>query len=244
MKPLTLLLAALAASSSLALAADPTPGTQVEQSWLTSTGYEIPYHLYLPKPDAEKPDQKPPVLVFLHGRGESYGPLAIVAKWGPPRIAARGDDLPYILVSPQCPGNTNWSAPKQQAAVIELIDHITKSYNGDTSRLYLTGLSMGGYGTWRMAADHPKKFAAAAPVCGSGNPADAAALKTIPLWVFHGTEDKAVPYQKSVEMVDAIKAAGGTRVRFTTLAHVGHNSWSAAYATPELYSWFNKHSRP
>ena len=236
MKPLTLLLAAFATSSSLTVAADPAPGTQVEQKWKTSTGYEIPYLLYLPEADAENPEKKPPVLLFLHGRGESYGPLSIVAKWGPPRMAARGDDLPYIVISPQCPGDSRWSAPEQQAAVLELLDHLAKTHNADTSRLYLTGLSMGGYGTWRMAADHPEKFAAAAPVCGAGNPDDAGSLKKVPLWVWHGTEDKAVPYQRSVEMVDAIKAAGGKKVRFTTLAHVGHDSWSAAYATQDLYS--------
>jgi predicted peptidase len=99
---------------------------------------------------------------------------------------------------------------------------------------------MGGYGSWRLAADHPERFAAIAPVCGAGDPADAEKLKQVPTWVFHGTEDQAVPFQKSKEMVEAITKSGGTNVRFTSLEHIGHNSWEAAYASPELYEWFAK----
>ena len=217
---------------------DPAPGKQVEQSFQSSGGLTVPYLLFLPAEGTPKP----PLMLFLHGRGESQGPLSIVAKWGPPRMVARGEKLPYILVSPQCPSETNWSAPAQQAALDELVDHLAKTHAADTRRLYLTGLSMGGYGSWRLAADHPEKFAAVAPICGAGNPADGEKLKGIPIWAWHGTEDAAVPFQRSVEMVDAIRKAGGTKVRFTTLEHVGHNSWSAAYATPELFEWFDRHT--
>ena len=113
----------------------------------------------------------------------------------------------------------------------------------DTGRFYLTGLSMGGYGSWKMAAENPGRFAAVSPICGKGDPANAEKLIDLPIWVFHGTEDKAVPYQHSVDMVEAIRNAGGEEVRFTTLKHIGHNSWSAAYATPELYDWFDRHKR-
>lgn len=101
---------------------------------------------------------------------------------------------------------------------------------------------MGGYGSWRLAADHPERFAAVVPVCGGGKPEDAEKLKALPIWVFHGDQDSAVPIKRSIEMVDAIKAAGSDKIRFTTLEHVGHNSWSAAYATPELYEWMLKHT--
>jgi predicted peptidase len=99
---------------------------------------------------------------------------------------------------------------------------------------------MGGYGSWRLAADHAERFAAVVPICGAGNTADADKLKSLPIWVWHGTEDPAVPFQRSVEMVEAIKKAGSTTIRFTTLEGVGHNSWEAAYATPELYQWLDK----
>jgi len=227
-----------------ARAAEPAAGKQVEQSLKTASDLNVPYLLYLPKAYDAKADRKWPVILFLHGRGESRGPLSIVAKWGPPRMAARGDDLPYIIISPQCPAASRWSADEQQAGVLKLLDHISKKFAVDTNRIYLTGLSMGGYGSWKMAADHGERFAAVAPVCGAGKLEDGKKLVNIPIWVFHGTEDKAVPYQRSLEMVEAIKKAGGEKVRFTTLQHVGHNSWSAAYATPELYEWFNRHQRP
>ncbi len=238
--PLTLLTFAL---PSALPAGDPAPGKQVEQSFKTAAGISVPYLLALPKEMEAGSDKKWPTILFLHGRGESRGPLAIVAKWGPPRMAARGDDLPYIVISPQCPADSWWADDGQQAAVLALLDHLLETQPIDPSRIYLTGLSMGGYGTWKMAAEHGERFAAAAPICGGGDPAHAEALKDIPLWVFHGTEDKPVPYQRSAEMVEAIENAGGTKVRFTTMKHVGHNCWSAAYATPELYEWFDRHRK-
>ena len=99
---------------------------------------------------------------------------------------------------------------------------------------------MGGYGSWQMAADHPGRFASVVPVCGGGDPGDAEKLKGLPIWVFHGDQDIAVPFQRSVEMVDAIKKAEGTKIRFTSLDHIGHNCWSATYATPELFQWISE----
>ena len=120
------------------------------------------------------------------------------------------------------------------------LDKIASKYRVDQDRVYLTGLSLGGYGSWRLAADHPERFAAVAPICGGGNTEDAEKLKSLPIWVFHGDQDTAVPFRRSVDMVDAIKKAGGTKVRLTTMEHIGHNCWSAAYATPELVGWFGK----
>lgn len=223
-------------------AAEPAPGVQVEQSFTDAAGTMVPYLLYLPR-GGTAPGIQTPVMLFLHGRGESRGPLSVVAKWGPPRMAARGDELPYIVISPQCPADKRWTAPDQITAVLALLDHVLKTYSGDPDRVYLTGLSMGGFGSWKLAADHGERFAAIAPICGAGDPADAEKLKGLPIWAFHGTEDSAVPYKGTADMVAAIEAAGGTKVRFTTLKHVGHNSWSAAYALPELYRWFDGHRR-
>ena len=231
---------ALLACSSLK-AEQPAPGKVSEQSFKVSAKQTIPYLFSLPQEYDPSSKTKWPVMLFLHGRGESRGPLSIVAKWGPPRMAQRGDNLPYILIAPQCPAESRWTDDDQQAGVLKLLDHITTTFPADTTRIYLTGLSMGGYGTWKMATENPDRFAAVSPICGRGNPADAAKLVDVPIWVFHGTEDTAVLYRHSDEMVKAIRKAGGKKVRFTTLQHVGHNSWSAAYATPELYQWFNKH---
>ena len=227
-----------------AAAGEPAAGRQVEQAWQSKSAGKIPFLLYLPEGYGEDGGGKRwPVMLFLHGRGESRGPLSVVKKWGPPRLVERGEDLPYIVVSPQCPKESRWTADEQQAGVLELLEHIRKSYATDGDRVYLTGLSMGGFGSWKLAANHGEKFAAVAPICGIGDPADAEKLKSIPIWAFHGTEDKAVPFSGSKDVVDAIVRVGGKQVKFTSLEGVGHNSWSAAYATPELYSWFDSFTR-
>jgi predicted peptidase len=111
-----------------------------------------------------------------------------------------------------------------------------RKYRIDKDRVYLTGLSMGGYGTWALAAAHPEKFAAIAPICGGGNPAEAAKLARLPIWVFHGAKDPTVPIERSKEMVEAIKAAGGD-AKFTIYPEAGHDSWTETYNNPELYQW-------
>lgn len=222
-----------------AFAAEPEPGKQVEQSLATSDGGSIPYLLYLPK-DYSANGNAVPFMLFLHGRGESNGPLEIVAKWGPPRRLAAGEHMKYVVVSPQCPRESFWSANEQQQRLLELLAHIKKTYHIDEDRIYLTGLSMGGFGTWRLASDHPEMFAAAAPICGQGDPKNGPRLTQLPIWAWHGTDDTAVPFARSVEMVEAIKAAGGTKVRFTSLEHIGHFSWQAAYQSNDLYQWFDK----
>ncbi len=220
----------------LAMSDEPQPGKQVEQQLRIDDDQVVPYLLYLPEA-YEESDEPLPLVLFLHGRGESYGDLRLVEKWGPPRMAARGEPLPFVLVAPQCPKEESWSDEGQQAAVMQLVDHVQQNFRVDATRTYATGLSMGGYGCWKLAADHADRFAAMVIVCGGGDPSDAAKMTELPIWVFHGTEDRAVPIARSQEMVWAIRAAGGEQVRFTILDHIGHNSWSAAYATPEVYGW-------
>ena len=222
------------------LAADPSPGKQVEQTFKAKDAGEVPYLLYLP--DAEQSAKKNlPLVLFLHGRGESDGPLSVVAKWGLPQMLARGEKLPYIVVSPQCPKEDSWSSSTQQARLVELLDAVIEKYSADKEHIYLTGLSMGGSGSWRMATDHPNRFAAVVPICGKGDVKDAAVIKDLPIWVFVGDQDRG--YQANVEMVEAVRKAGSQSIRFTTLEHIGHNSWSAAYASPDLYAWLAKQAR-
>jgi len=201
-----------------------------------ATKAKLNYLLSLPA-DYEKSRKSWPLVLFLHGAGESGSDLNKVKAHGPPKLVETRGPFPFILVSPQSPGR-GWNPDVLNA----LLDSVIREYRVDKNRVYLTGLSMGGYGSWRLAADHPERFAAVIPICGAGKPEDAAKLKSIPIWAFHGAEDKAVPFQRSVEMVEAIKAAGGTTIRFTTLEYVGHNSWEAAYATPEIYTWLEKQS--
>ncbi|MCB1126444.1 MAG: aldehyde dehydrogenase family protein, partial [Verrucomicrobiae bacterium] len=124
--------------------------------------------------------------------------------------------------------------------LLALLDQVMGKYSVDPGRVYLTGLSMGGFGTWRLAADHPEMFAAAAPICGRGNPETASRLTKLPIWAWHGTDDPTVPVKNSIDMVEAIQAAGGTKVRFTSLEYIGHASWQAAYQSADLYAWFDK----
>ncbi|MGK0300824.1 MAG: putative peptidase, partial [Planctomycetota bacterium] len=222
------------------LVQDPAPGIQVEQSLKTAGDSAIDYLIYLPK-GYKASGEKVPLMLFLHGRGESNGPLSVVAKWGPPRRIADGEHMKYIVVSPQCPPESFWSKNVEQVRLVALLGHLRKAYNIDDDRVYLTGLSMGGYGTWKLAASHPDYFAAVAPICGRGDPDDAKKLRTLPIWAWHGTADKTVPFTRSVEMVNAIKAVGGIDIRFTSLEHVGHASWQAAYQSDDLYQWFDSH---
>ncbi len=223
----------------LACAQDPAPGKQVEQVFTASDGGKVPYLLYLPK-DYVAGGESKPLMLFLHGRGESDGPLSVVAKWGPPLMITRGEPLPYILVSPQCPKDDNWSSPTQQSRLLQLLDAVSAKYSANKDRIYLTGLSMGGSGSWRLAADHGSRFAAVVPICGRGNVNDVAALSQVPIWAFVGDQDGV--YEANVQTADAIRKAGGQKIRLTTLEHIGHNSWSATYATPDLYAWFDKHT--
>ncbi len=224
-------------ASDRSAAVEPTPGRQVEQS-LTVGDTDVPYLCYLPQ-DYAKSDSKVPLLLFLHGRGESNGPLSKVASWGPAKYLAAGEQLPYVVLSPQCPKTAWWADDGQQALLIALLDHAEKTWRIDPQRIVVTGLSMGGYGTWRLCADHPARFAAAAPICGAGEVAWAPRLTKLPIWAWHGTVDRAVPHEKSVVMVEAIQKAGGDKVLFTSLEHVGHNSWEAAYRSPDLWRWFD-----
>ncbi len=191
---------------------------------------KLDYLLSLPA-DYDKSSRRWPLVLFLHGAGESGSDLSKVKTHGPPKIVEAKGPFPFILVSPQCPGR-GWNVDTLNG----LLDAVMKEYRVDENRVYLTGLSMGGYGTWALAAAHPERFAAIAPICGGGNPADAPKLAKLPMWVFHGAKDPVVPLKRSEEMVEAVKAAGGDP-KFTVYPEAGHDSWTATYDNPEFYTW-------
>jgi predicted peptidase len=180
-----------------------------------------------------------PLVVFLHGAGERGDDLEKVKVHGPPKLVEQGKDFPFILVSPQCKQNRWW----EPVSLSALIDGVEEKYNVDAKRIYLTGLSMGGFGTWDLASYSPERFAAIAPICGGGD-----ATKTvytigdkIPAWVFHGAKDSVVPLVRSKELVDGFKKRG-VDVKFTVYPDSGHDSWSETYNNPELYQWMLSHS--
>ncbi len=191
---------------------------------------KLDYWLALPA-GYENSKEKWPLVLFLHGAGESGTDLAKVKVHGPPKLVEAGREFPFILISPQSPGR-GWNPDTLNA----LLDDVISKYRVDKDRVYLTGLSMGGYGTWALAAAHPEKFAAIAPICGGGNPSDAKKLARLPVWVFHGAKDPTVPLKRSEEMVQAVKAAGGN-VKFTVYPEAGHDSWTETYNNPEFYTW-------
>lgn len=219
--------------ATLALGVEPSPGKQIEVRQAEGTEAEkLPYnHLLFVPADYEK-REKWPLIVFLHGAGERGDDLDLVKKHGPPKIVEGKPDFEFIVVSPQIPANERFDAEK----VGQLVDQAVKSLKVDADRIYLTGLSMGGYGTWSTAAKYPDRFAAIVPICGGGDPETAERLKAIPCWVFHGAKDTAVSLQKSEEMVAALKKAGG-EPKFTVYPEAGHDSWTETYNNPELYKW-------
>lgn len=194
------------------------------------------YLVFLPA-DYDTQEQWP-TIVFLHGSGERGSNLDWVKRHGVAKIVEEQPEFPFIVVSPQCPKGREWSVPLLSV----LLDEVLATYYVDPNRVYLTGLSMGGYGTWHLATAQPYSFAAIAPVCGGGNPEEAYNLKDLPVWVFHGAQDTAVPLSESQVMVEALKACGGN-VKLTVYPEAGHDSWTQTYSNQDLYDWFLQHRR-
>lgn len=198
-----------------------------------------PYLAQTPKTyDADK-TKKWPLLLFLHGSGERGDDLSKVAVHGPLRRIREGAELPFVVVAPQCPAGERWLPARVNA----LVDELAVKYRIDAQRIYVTGLSMGGHGTWAYALEFPERIAAIAPICGSGDTADAARLVNMPIWNFHGAKDTAVPIQLSDAMIAAVKKAGAKEVNYTIYPDAGHDSWTETYANPKLYQWLLLHKR-
>lgn len=194
----------------------------------------LEYLLFLPQDYGRDPEKKWPLMLFLHGAGERGDSLELVKKHGPPKMVEQQPDFPFIVVSPQCPAGSWW--PEKLDDLRALLDEVEAGYAVDSRRIYLTGLSMGGYGTWSLALAQPERFAAIVPICGGGKPYLARRLKDLPVWVFHGAQDKTVPPEESEKMAAAIKRAGGSP-RLTIYPDADHDSWTRTYDNLELYEW-------
>lgn len=197
----------------------------------------IDHLLYLPG-DYDQNRGRWPLVLFLHGAGERGAEVVDVARAGPPCLVANGYKLPAIVVSPQCPPRHDW----QPEILLSLIDEVSMLYRVDARRIYVTGYSMGGIGTWALAAAAPERFAAAAPLCGAGDTSRAEAFRSLPLWVFHGEDDKVVPLKESQEMVDAVRAVGGN-VEFTVYPGEGHGICGRTYAREDFWHWLLRQRR-
>ncbi len=193
-------------------------------------------HVSLPDGYDAEPDRAWPLLLFLHGAGERGDSLETVTIHGPVKERRAGRDLPFVIVSPQVPTGERWTPGRVAAA----LDDALTTYRIDPARVYLTGLSMGGFGTWEAIQRMPGRFAAAVPICGGGLPLGLETAAGVPVWAFHGAMDPVVPIEMSVGMVRALRNAGGD-VRFTVYPDAGHDSWSETYANPEVYDWLLSH---
>ena len=220
------------------------------------------YQVYVPPGWSKK--QKWPVILFLHGAGERGDDGLIQTEVGiGTAIRRHADRVPAVVVFPQCLKDRWWPEAEMQAQALKALDQSIKEFNGDPARIYLTGISMGGYGTWAIAANNPSRFAALAPVCGGVRPPQRAGLPSrglevtaagepyravaekvgnTPVWIFHGGADPVVPVSESRNMVEALKAMG-RNVRYSEYEGVGHNSWDKAYGEPEFFSWLLSQQR-
>lgn len=211
-------------------------------------GRKLPYRLL--KPLKIEDGKKYPLVVFLHGAGERGTDNEKQLVHGVPQFAANLEKYPCFLIAPQCPDGKRWvevdwsadshTQPKEPGEVgrltLALVEKSIQALPVDRKRVYLTGLSMGGYGTWDLLARRPDLFAAAAPVCGGADEATARKIKAIPIWAFHGGKDTTVQPARSRNMIAALKKAGG-HPKYTEYPDVGHNSWDNAYRDPELFRW-------
>ena len=205
--------------------------TQVKET------YALRYWQYLPE-GYTPGGPRWPLLLFLHGAGEMGTDAEKVKKHGPPKLIAAGQKFTFIVISPQCPDGIWWEPRPLRA----LLEEVCPKLNVDQGRVYCTGLSMGGFGTWELAITYPQLFAAIVPICGGGSPYIAARIRHIPTWVFHGGRDNVVPLYESQRMVDALKRAGAN-VQLTVYPEAGHDSWTETYNNPDLYTWLLSHRR-
>jgi predicted peptidase len=189
-------------------------------------------------PHDHKPDTQSPVILFLHGSGSTGDDGQKQAKGGLASAIRKNEkSFAFITVFPQSQ-KRSWRADSEDGKrAVAILDTVMKEYNGDPKRVYLTGLSMGGFGTWSLAAKYPERWAAIAPICGGGDVKSASKIKDLPTWNFHGDADPTVSVELSRKMIAALKAAGGNP-RYTEYPGVQHNSWDRAYGTAELYTWF------
>lgn len=197
------------------------------------------------KPAGLTENERYPLVIFLHGSGESGDDNTITLKHIAPLFLneANRAQFPCFVLVPQCPANESWTYPdwyrepkEPMSSVVALLDSLKSLPFIDSTRIYITGLSMGGYGTWYLLTKYPDKFAAAIPICGGGDAQQVEKFKHVPIWNFHGAKDDAVPVDGSRSMIQALKNVGA-KPKYTEYKKVGHDSWVKAYAEPDLLPW-------
>ena len=227
-----------------------------KEKYINGKGDTLNYRMLFPDYNLAR---QYPLVIFLHGSGERGNDNEAQLKWGVMNFATDQNMVlhPALVVVPQCPAGLDWadfrengkirelrinaSPSKPMQLVIELIYKLSKTMPVDTNRIYITGLSMGGYGTYDAITRYPHLFAAAVPVCGGGDASKAPSIAHIPIWIFHGSEDPAVNPNYSLDMAEAL-IKSGAHPGFTQYPSTGHFSWLAAYSDPFMLEWmFQQH---
>ncbi len=220
----------------------------------TSAKTELPYRIYIPSDYDYTKSEKYPLVLFLHGAGERGNDNESQLKNALPTLFERADGLikKSIVIAPQCPKDNQWvdtpwtdgnysvdeiPESNELAAVVELVKSTCDNYSIDKARVYVIGISMGGFGTWDLIMRHNDIFAAAIPICGGADPTKAEELVNTPIYTFHGTDDTSVPYEGTAEMVEAIEDLGGRLINFITYDGEGHGIWDTACAEDGLLEW-------
>lgn len=207
-----------------------------------SEGYN--FLLFMPENESQKVEGKYPTILFLHGIGERGNDLQILKKEGLPKILDGDKNFPFIVISPQCPSTTEWYYTNEDnvRALNSMLDDAVKRFPIDTNRIYITGLSMGGIGTWYFAIKSPHRFAAMAPIAFRGDGWSPCPANKIPAWAFHGERDNIIPVSSAQSIVNQFKECGG-KIDFTIYPDLSHDCWTRTYNNPELYTWFLKHNK-
>lgn len=209
---------------------------------LLSEEITLDYLLELPEDYTHESREKYPLLLFLHGMGERGNNLEMLYVNGIPKLLHEGERLPFITLMPQCPETSFW--PDESRALKLLLEHIIKTHHVDTRRIYITGLSMGGYGTYEMLTRYPDLFAAGVPICGGIGSMTArmnlAVLKDIPLWIFHGERDDVVPVEESRQIYTYLQSIGHENLKLTLYSDLKHDSWTRTYENREVYDFLLK----
>lgn len=205
-------------------------------------GADYKYAIFVPKGYRDDGDRKWPLILFLHGSGECGEDGVRQTTIGlPAEIVRRSATFPFITVMPQA--HAKWFTGENEVAVWQMLEATVGAYRVDLDRIYITGLSMGGFATWDFIAKRPDIFAAAAPVCGMGNPAFVSNARHMPIWAFHGAKDPAVPVSGSRDAIEALRTLGA-QPRYTEYSDGEHNVWDRAYSGNQLYDWFLQQKKP
>lgn len=191
---------------------------------------------YLPK-GYKKSKEKFPLIIFLHGAPQRGDDIEVLLEEALPKELEKGLKIPFVVVVPHCPIDESWNSQK----LYDFYNYVVNEYRVDKNRIYLTGFSMGGFGTLKFARDYPSLFAAAAPVCSGGSKFFAQDLASVPMWFFHGGKDEIIEIEKTQELVDELKK-NKAEVEFTIYPELAHDVWTPTYKNKKLYDWFLEHT--